>query len=33
MKKFLLIFALLILVLFCACGREEVPEKLPLPKK
>ena len=33
MKKFLLIFALLILVLFCACGREEVPEKAPASEK
>lgn len=33
MKKFLLIFALLILVLFCACGREEVPEKSPASEK
>lgn len=33
MKKFLLIFALLILVLFCACGREEVPEKAPSSEK
>jgi len=33
MKKFLLIFALLILVLFCACGREEIPEKSPSSEK
>lgn len=33
MKKFLLIFALLILVLFCACGREKVPEKAPASEK
>lgn len=33
MKKFLFIFVLLILVMFCACGREEVPEKSPSSEK
>ena len=33
MKKFLLIFALLILVLFCACGREEISKKSPASEK